>query len=188
VPDEPGALLPSGLPPSPPLSAIALAGGEARWVAVVGRLEAGPRPAALLVDGASVRLDHRCDGAPAAPRGVVSVTGVLVGEPPRLVVPCGGIAPAPLLARATAPREPTGPATSAGALTEDVPTSPSGVLPAVMLLLAAATLGVGAGVARWRSHDDTPEPGHGQVAPEEAEEAPAPPNLTLVPMPRERAP
>ena len=188
VPDEPGALLPSGLPPSPPLSAIALAGGEARWVAVVGRLEAGPRPAALLVDGASVRLDHRCDGAPAAPRGVVSVTGVLVGEPPRLVVPCGGIAPAPLLARATTPREPTGPATSAGALTEDVPTSPSGVLPAVMLLLAAATLGVGAGVARWRSHDDTPEPGHGQVAPEEAEEAPAPPNLTLVPMPRERAP
>jgi hypothetical protein len=58
----------------------------------------------------------------------------------------------------------------------------------VLLLLAAATLAGGAGAARWASRVGTPAPDSGAVAPGEAEEAMSPPALTLVPMPRERAP
>jgi hypothetical protein len=116
------------------------------------------------------------------------VTGILVGEPPRLVVPCGGIVPAPLLARATAPREATEPAAPIGAVTDSRTGSPSGSLPAVLLLLAATTLAAGVGAARWGWRDGTPAPDSGPMAPDEVEEAASLPNLTLVPMPRERAP
>ena len=186
--DEPGALVPSGLPPSPPLTALGFDSGDARWVAVVGRLDPRTDAPALLVDGASLSIDRRCEHEPVPQPATVSVTGVLVGEPPRLVVPCGGIVPAPLLARATTPRGAHEPTAPTGAVTASGTESPSGSLPAVLLLLAAATLAGGAGAARWASRVGTPAPDSGAVAPGEAEEAMSPPALTLVPMPRERAP
>jgi hypothetical protein len=139
------------------------------------------------VDGASVSIDRRCNGEPMPRRTTVSVTGVLVGDPPLLVVPCGGIVPAPLLARVTTPREATEPPARTGAVTANGTESP-GSLPATLLLLAATTLAAGAGAARWSSRDGTPAVDSGPVAPEGAEEAMSPPALTLVSLPRERAP
>ena len=121
-------------------------------------------------------------------RSTVSVTGILVGAPSRLVVPCGGIVPAPLLARATAQRVVTEPVAPLGAVTAKGSESPSGSLPAVLLLLAATTLAAGAGAARRGSRDGTPGPDAEPVAPDEKEVATSPPSLTLVPLPRERAP
>ena len=187
VPDEPGSVVPSGLPPSPPLAPADLDGEDPRWVSLVGRLDAGPDTPALLVAGESVALDHRCDREPMIPRGTVSVTGILVGEPQRLVVPCGGIAPAPLLLRATAERPASQAPAAIATMGTRVP-EPPGSLPGVLLLLAAATLGAGAALARWASRDGAPSPGSGEAAASEDTEAAAPPALTLVPLPRERAP
>ncbi|MGZ8562304.1 MAG: OB-fold nucleic acid binding domain-containing protein [Candidatus Limnocylindria bacterium] len=188
LPDEPGALVPSGLPPAPPLTALGTEGGDARWVAVIGRLDPRADAPALLVDGGSLSIDRRCQLEPVPEPGTVSVTGVLVGEPPRLVVPCGGIVPAPLLARATRLREANEPAAPTGAVTASGTESPSGTLPAVLLLLAAATLTGGAGAARWAPRLGAPAPDSEAVASGEAEEAMSPPALTLVPLPHERAP
>jgi hypothetical protein len=187
VPDEPGSIVPSGLPPSPPLAATDPDGAEPRWVTLVGRLDARPDVPALLVAGESVVLEHRCQREPTTPRGTVSVTGILVGEPQRLVVPCGGIVPAPLLLRDTAARHSSQAPAAIATLADGAPEPPRS-LPAVLLLLAAATLAAGAVVARWASRDGTPGPDSGEAAAGEDAEAAAPPALTLVPLPRERAP
>jgi hypothetical protein len=61
-------------------------------------------------------------------------------------------------------------------------------LPSVLLLLAAGALAAGAAAARRLSPDGMPGPASGEVGPEADDESTSPPALTLVPMPRERAP
>jgi hypothetical protein len=188
IKDEPGALVPSGLPPSPPISVLGLDGGDARWVSVVGRLDPRSGAPSLIVEDASLSLDRRCERESLPQRGTVSVTGVLLGQSPHLVVPCGGIVPAPLLARGTAPNEAPEPSGTTGVVTARGSESPPGSLPAVLLLLAATTLAAGASAARWASRGGSPEPDSGAVAPQASDEPMSPPALTLVSVPRERAP
>lgn len=187
VTDEPGALVPSGMPPSPPLSVLGLERGAARWVSVVGRLDPRPEVSALLVEGTSLAIDRRCEDEPMPPPATASVTGILVGEPPRLVVPCGGVVPAPLLARTTT-REAHDLPAPAGADTVPGGEPPSRSLPAVLLGLAAATLAAGAGASRWASRGATLEPDPVAVDSGAPDEPMSPPALTLVSVPRERAP
>ena len=188
VTEEPGALAASGLPPSPPLSALGLAGDDPRWVSVVGRLVTRSGPPSLVVGDQSISIDRRCEREPLNRWGTVSVTGVLLGTPPRVVVPCGGIAPAPLLARATTLREAPARPGPTGGVTLDGTEPPSASLPAVLMLLAATTLAAGAGAARWATRGGSPEPDSGTVAPQATDEPMSPPALTLVSVPRERAP
>jgi hypothetical protein len=188
VTDEPGAMVPSGLPPSSPTSVLGLDGGDARWVSVVGRLDRRAGAPSLIVEDASLSLDRRCEREPLSERGTVSVTGVLLGQPPRIVVPCGGIVQAPLLARGTARSEAPEPSGTTGVVTARGTESPPGSLLAVLLLLAATTLAAGAGAARWASRGGSPEPDSGAVAPQASDEPMSPPALTLVSVPRERAP
>ena len=191
VPDQPGALVPSGMPPARPLAVGDLDGGDARWVTVVGRLGAGVATPALRVDGDSLPIERRCDGEPMPARTTVSVTALLVGTEPRLVVPCGAIVPASLLARGTTSHgaEPGWEPIAATAPSSDRP--PSGTLPGVLMVLAATTLAAGAG-AGWTVRRRAPTPESGEVAPEPVDEpvdaGVSPPALTLVAMPRERAP
>ena len=191
VPDQPGAFVISGMPPARPLAVGDIDGGDARWVTVVGRLGAGVATPALRVEGDSLPIEQRCDGERMPARATVSVTAVLVGTEPRLVVPCGAIVPAPVLARGTTPHgaEPAWEPIAATAPSGDRP--PSGTLPAVLMVLAATTLAAGAGVG-WTLRRGAPTPESGQVAPElvdePVDEAVSPPALTLVAMPRERAP
>ena len=188
VPDEPGAFVPSGQPPAPPLASPDLGDREARWVSLVGRLHARSDRPTLLVAGARLPVEWRCDGEPISEATTVSVTGVLVGESPRLVVPCGGIVPAPRLARMAASSATGGPRLVVAASTAGVPNAPPGTLPAALLLLAATTLVAGAGAARWASRTPPHGPEAGDAAAEGMEESAPPPTLTLVPLPRERAP
>ena len=188
VPDAPGAFVPSGLAPAAPLTAADAGGRDARWVSLVGRLDPRSSAPTLIVTGARILVEHQCDGETIREAATVSVTGILVGEPPRLVVPCGGIVRAPLLARVT-----SSPATAQGrptvAVSEPIGRDgPSGTLPAALLLLAAASLVAGAGAARWAHRTPTGAPDAGDVEPETAVEEGSPPALTLVPLPRERAP
>lgn len=184
--DEPDALVASGQPVSPPVATAHVADGEARWVTLVGRLVRPSREPALLVGDDALPIDRHCQGEPMPRPRTVTVTGILVDDPERLVVPCGGIEAAPALHRpATRPAiEPAamGPLVGSDTETRQEP------LPAVLLLLAAAVLAAGAAAARWLSPDGPPGPASGEVAAGMEEEATSPPALALVPMPHERAP
>ena len=188
VPDEPGAFVPSGQTPAPPLGSPDVPDGQARWVSLVGRLDArGNRPY-LFVAGVRIPVERRCDGEPVPEAATVSLTGVLGGAPARLVVPCGAIVPAPQLARLTAAPASPGGQPAAVASTTTGPDAPPGTLPAALLLLAATTLAAGAGAARWAGRTPPPRSEATDLEAETAQEAAPPPILTLVPLPRERAP
>lgn len=185
--NEPGALSASGQPISPPVATVHTGGGEARWVTLVGRLAPSSEAAALLVGDTPLPIDPQCNGEPMPRPRTVSVTGILVGDPERLVVPCGGIEAAPTLHRLTAHAALT-PAALTGALGRRGADPRPEPLPAMLLLLAAASLVAGAASARWLSPDGPPGPASGEVAAEVGDEVTPPPALTLVPMPHERAP
>lgn len=190
VSSEPGGLLPSGQVPAQPVAAVDLDVPAARWVAVVGRL--GPGSDVLMAGDARLRIDHRCDAEPMPRRGTVSATGILVGDPLRLIVPCGGVVPTPLLTRATAPRAAQPALDPTGALLVSGGESAAGPFPSALLLMAATTLVGGALAGRRLTQRGGPDPDSGTAAAESGEEAEpeasSPPTLTLVPMPRERAP
>jgi hypothetical protein len=194
VSQEPGVLIRSGLAPTPPLAALDLARGAARWVALVGRLGRGGDR--LVVEEAELPIEHRCDDERMPRRTTVSVTAMLLEDPLRLIVPCGGIVAAPLLTRATGPGAGPGAAQEVpdprGAVLASESTSPSGPVPAALLLIAATTLVGGALAARRLTHGGSSTPDAGAPATDMVEEpeseASSPPSLTLVPMPRERAP
>ena len=76
-----------------------LAGDLPAWVSVVGQLSGPATRRVLVVDGAQVVLHDRCeDDDQRARDGTVAVTGVAIGDPLRLLVPCGGMRTAPNVA------------------------------------------------------------------------------------------
>jgi hypothetical protein len=185
--DEPGAILASGHPVSPPAATVHTAGGDARWATLVGRLDSRSDGTALRLGDAGVAIDRRCTAEPMPRPQMVSVTGILVGKPERLIVPCGGMKAAPTLHRSAtrAAIEPAALTDRVGSNGTDAQPEP---LPSVLLLLAAGALAAGAAAARRLSPDGMPGPASGEVGPEADDESTSPPALTLVPMPRERAP
>lgn len=189
VSDRPGALQPSGLPPSPPLTGLDVdAQHEPRWVAIVARLSPGPSDPALLVDGRPLPLDMRCESGSLPVPSVVSVTGVLVANPTRLVVPCDGIVAAPVLHRVPISPITGGVRTLAGNARASRVDASSDLAPGLLLLLAATMLAVAAGIARWAPRGGGPAEAAAEESPDDAEVPVSPPTLTLVAMPRERAP
>jgi hypothetical protein len=189
----PDALVAGSGTAAPPAELLAADRGRARWVAAVGRLTGGDDAHRLaLTAGRRVTAELRCADASLVAKGIVGVVGVALPDPPRLIIPCGGIRPAPVLERAAAladARPPTGVARLAGLPGEDGSlTTPAPVGPAAILGLAAVALLGGAVIAR-RIGAGGPDPDHeGTDASAGADEEPSPPVLTLVPMPRERAP
>ncbi|HUF06660.1 MAG TPA: OB-fold nucleic acid binding domain-containing protein [Candidatus Binatia bacterium] len=179
---EPDGVQPAGRPPAPPSTALGGATDRAVWISLVGRLADGGR--SLAVDGEVLPLEHRCDEAPPPGSGIVGVTAVALGDPARLIAPCGGIRAAPAVGRpggraSLPPRATVVPATPPAA--ED---GRRGVV-AGMFVLSAAMLG-GAAVARRRS---VPRDGidRAELGTDAAEGSGAP-HLTLMSVRRERGP
>ncbi len=190
VPIEPGSLVPASAAPAAPSTSLPSAGDDPLWVSLVGRIVGSGGSQRLQFSGRTIRIDERCDRPSPRPRGMVGVVGIAVPEPARLIVPCGGIGAAPALGRAAPPpaaREDGGPAASLAGLPgtsdERAPMPLAG-----MLLGLASVLLAGAAIAARRigpppADDPSPETEDGT---EPAEVAPS--ALTLVPLPRERAP
>ncbi len=176
--------------PSPPRST--LRGDLPAWVSVVGHLSGSDSRRVLTVDGARVALHERCEGdgddddERHRPRGAVSVIGVALGDPLRLLVPCGGLRSAPSIAGeatlAAAGRYAGAPApVSTGDAAENDPRRP---IVSGLLLAAAAVLVGGAVLGRRRgSRDEEP------ASPDDPGDAAGPePHLTLVRVPHEGGP
>ncbi|MGI8658688.1 MAG: lamin tail domain-containing protein [Candidatus Limnocylindria bacterium] len=140
-----------------PLGRLPEAGSPAAWVSVVGRLHATGRRPALVVEEDRVPLDIRCERTPSAPRGgVVSVTGIALGAPTRLIVGCDGVHPTPTLALAfdARPGEGAAGAVPSAELAEVADASVVNRVPGLLMLMAAITLGAGALLSRRLLDDE----------------------------------
>ena len=118
----------------------------------------------------------------------MAITGVAIGEPLRLLIPCGGIRQAPSVVAGTAPTElrdtPNASRPTFGSTTADVASDARRPIVAGFLLLAAVVLVGGAAVGRRRPPDDEGTDGAVDLA-DETETAP---HLTLVRVPPESGP
>jgi hypothetical protein len=192
--DAADAIQPGSTAPAPPASAMPADGEDARWVSLVGRLQGRAADLRLRLPDVSVRLELRCASAEVgAVAGQVGVTGVALAEPARIVVPCGGIVTAPTLARsAGSAAHPDGAHSAAADDAERRVPAGSPLAAGVLLGLGAAVLLGGIAVAR---RDGGSAPDGSDAAGETDEPQPdasdteaTAPVLTLVPLPRERAP
>jgi hypothetical protein len=192
--EAPDAILPASGPVSAPSTELPSEGDPPRWVAVVGRLEGRGSARTLRLPSGPLAVDLRCDTDASVPSGVIGLVGIATADPARIVVGCDGIRAAPALDRSGGGASPaagrSGTARLAG-LTGDGsgagPTAPP-IGAAALLGVAALALVGGAFVAR-RVGGDEPEPdGHDDVVGNAAEDDGSPPTLTLLPLPRERAP
>ena len=170
-------------PPAAPRSTVD--GKVPAWVSIIGQLTGSGSHHALLTTGGRIGVEDRCEQDRGPVRGTVAVTGVAVGEPPRLVVPCGGIRPAPTVATRVVPGKLAGLPRASVRMASGTASEPSFDLRrpivAALLLAAAALLAVCGVVARRRvSSVDDASAEDGTLA---AEGAGA--RLTLVSVPRE---
>jgi len=168
----PGEAVAAAGPPDPPATRLPPA-GDAAWVSLVGRLS-GTR---LVLPGAALEVEYRCDAA-GHPSGSVGVTGLAIGEPLRLVVPCGAIVSAPAVTRAVAARDasqaPAGPASAAEPAADD-----RRPLAAVLLVGSALLLGGAAFAARRFARPD-PDPAAADTTADAEDAMQATPRLALV--------
>jgi len=166
-----------------------VAGDLPAWVSVVGRLSGPAARRVLVVDGERVVILDRCEDDDDRPRdGAVSVTGVAIGEPLRLLVPCGGVQTAPNVAARTTIASLGSRAVAPGRELETaaLPVEPDlrRAIVAGLLVAAAIALIGGALLGRRRSPDPDASIGEADLS-ESTDAAPA---LTLVPVPRESGP
>ena len=192
--EAPDAILLGSSPVAPPSTQLPSAGDPPRWVAVVGRLEGRGESRNLRLPSGPLAVDLRCDAGASVPAGVIGLVGIATADPVRIIVGCEGIRAAPALDRSGASAPPAtsraGGAALAGLAGDGSGAGPQAppVGPAALLAVAALALLGGAFVAR-RVGGDEPEPdGDDDASADGGDEAASPPTLTLVPLPRERAP
>jgi hypothetical protein len=173
--------------PAPPRAE--LSGDLPAWISVVGRLAGPPPRRVLVVDGEQVVVHDRCQDDDDRERGgTVAVTGVAIGEPLRLLVPCGGIRRAPSVAAGamrTAVRDaPNASGPRLDSTADHVTSNVRRSIVAGLLLLAAVVIVGGAAAGRRRSPADEGTVG----AAEDADRTEAAPHLTLLRVPPESGP
>jgi hypothetical protein len=168
-------------PPAPPRAE--LDGDLPAWVSVVGHLSGtGPRRT-MNVGDRRVATHDLCgnDIDRDRPSGAVSLTGVALDEPLRLLVPCGGVRTAPSLVGGAVPASPDNGAGASASRTSDdaaAGTDPRRALVAGLLVVAAAVLVGGAALGRRRGEEDV-EPSDPSAENDEGEPGA---RLTLVPV------
>lgn len=168
-------------PPAAPRATVPGPGESPAWVTLVGRLVGGTDGLGLEVGDATVPLDLPCSDPPPVPGGVLSVTGIGVGDSPRMIVPCDGIRAAPTLARA-ALAVPAAAKDTRAAQKDDrggAPATPDRRRTLAAWLLALGVLVVSAAAVLWRRLAVGPGSDRGKDA-EGAPDAPELPHLTLV--------
>ena len=178
-------LIGSGAPAAP---RSALAGNRPAWVSLVGRLEDGG--VVLRLGGERVPVERRCDGEDGPQAGTVALLGVAAGDPVRLIVPCGGISPAPAVALGAAAGNDEAASSdravlSAAQRAPDAP--PTRAIGAALFGLGALLLG-GTAAWNWRRGRAVPADEADEVDDEATDRAPVAARLTLVSVPREHGP
>ena len=188
---EPGDVVVAPALPAAPLTGMPSRGAPAAWVSIVGTLSVADGRSTISVDGLAVEVEQLCARPHASITGVASVRGVALANPAHIIVPCGGIGPAPALSR------------SPGAVGADVDGSPpsrefaaspmSTSAGSVRRWLVVALLAAGVAVllfaalaGRRRGRQEGGNAGRYEVP--EPEDAATGPQLTLLRVPDEHGP
>jgi uncharacterized protein YdeI (BOF family) len=159
------------------------------WATAVGRLSQTAFGLELRLGDAKVRVDRRCgSGEVPIGHGLLGVTGIAVGTPTRLIVPCGAIVTAPV----SQGRVGTAPVAASLRADQQEASGPAGAdlrrtLVAALLGLAALVLG-GLAAYRFRIDGAQREPAGGTVADGGTDVPVAGPRLALVRLPHEPTP
>jgi hypothetical protein len=180
-----GEVLAAGTPPAGP--ARLAQGRPPAWVAAVGRIGGSGSELTVRLAGTNVRVDRRCaTDEPRVPKGVVGVTGIAIGTPTRLILPCGAIVPAPV-ANGRVAVVPTAVSSSAAPASEAEDAGVRRALAAGLLGLAAVGLGCLAAIRlrRSRTGSRAPEPA---ILGREPDGQARGPRLALVRLPNEPGP
>lgn len=180
-----GQVVASRSAPAPPLGAIPATGGPA-WVSLVGSLHESGTKLVLRVGTATLPVDLRCsDPRPALPLGdAVAATGIGLAGPPRLVLGCGSIRPAPALELAArSGAEPSKTIPTVGMTSVADPDATPSLGAALLLMLGAAGLVLAALGSRRLAPLETATVDADGASEETA--ADEPPALTLVRRSRE---
>lgn len=166
-------------------------GSTPAWASMIGLVLGSRDHPVLLVPRGLFRVEFGCDSEEPR-RGLLSVTGVALNGPDRIIVGCGGMRRVPLLGRA-------GALLLLGARADDNSAPPSSTtapeLP-IRRTLAAGMLGAGAfgaacvaAVSRRRRPEDPDDEGSAAPSVSNAGDMlDEPPRLTLVPIHTERSP
>jgi len=181
----PGEVLVAGSPPSgpSPLATVAKPG----WAMAVGRLVGAGSATELRLSGARAPVDRRCASSQPRPgTGLVGVTGIAIGTPMRLILPCGAIVAAPS-ARGRVPAAPIGLALRAARPGNVAATDLRRAVAAGLLGLAALGLG-GLAAIRFRGAGEHRAPPEAALPEAEIGEPVAGPRLALVRLRNERGP
>ena len=177
-------------PPAAPRVSIPNPGEPAAWVTLVGRVVVGDA-LVMEVGDRTVALDIRCGSPMPVPDGVLSVTGIGLADPARVVVPCDGIRAAPTLARTVLAPDSTAEPRSAPADRSEPQASSSSDRRRNLAawLLGLAVLVVGGATIAWRRLAAVvdEEPGEDEGPPAEAPPADARPTAARGGLVSERA-
>ena len=175
-------------PPEAPLSRMPARGAPAAWVSIVGHLSVADGRSTLAVGDLDVVVEQLCDGMRTPITGVASVRGIALPDAAHIIVPCGGIGPAPALSLsseavgADANGSPRSPVLSASAMGADAGAGRRWL--GVALLAAGVAILLSVALVRRRlGRQDGGDPGREDL--QEAEGAPPGPQLTLVRVPDE---
>ncbi|MCA1588019.1 MAG: hypothetical protein LC744_05050 [Chloroflexi bacterium] len=171
--------------PAAPRATVPIPGEPAAWVTLVGRIVVRDG-LALEVGDDTVALDLLCADSTHLPDGVLSVTGIGLPDPPRVIVPCDGVRPAPTLARSTA-AAPARPGPGSGRAAPAREEVDGGALATKLdmrrtlaaWLLALGALALSGAAIMWRRLAAVPDPDQREGADSETD-LPDVPHLTLV--------
>ena len=86
------------MPVAAPMAAMPAEGSDPAWVSLVGRMVGGGSQPMLQLKQGRVRIEVICRRRERIPNGPISITGIALSSPARLVIGCEGIRRAPSLA------------------------------------------------------------------------------------------
>jgi hypothetical protein len=175
-------------PPAPPSTTMPGDDDPPSWVSLVGAVTDRDGRPIIEVDGVSVAVERLCRRAGRLPDTTLSLVGVGLADPPRVLVGCEGVRAAPALGHlSTAVRDGDEPAAAdAGLVAAAVPMTGRRLLGAGLLASGVVILLLAILLARRFGFDD-PDAAAPDEPPGEEESSGAP-QLTLVRLPNEHGP
>ena len=176
-------------PPAPPTTTMPGQEDAPAWVAVVGQVKRDGARQVIEVDGVTVAIERLCRGDGRLPDGMASLVGVGATNPPRIVVGCDGLRPAPALALAAGALGATTPSISRASASVDPATTGTDarrLLAAALLAAGVAVLILAVVIGRRLASDEPDVEDDDETADEPS--GSAGPQLSLVRLPNEHGP
>ena len=176
-------------PPAPPSTMMPGQTEAPAWVAVVGHIERDGARRVIEVGGVTVVIERLCRRGGRLPDGMASLVGVGAADPPRILVGCDGVRPAPALALAKGAHEATAPSISRASASVDPAATGADarrLLAAALLAAGVAVLALAVVIGRRLGSKEPEVEDDNEPAGEPSESAG--PQLSLVRLPNEHGP